>query len=353
MKKTDEMVKSLFERREQYIAQQRKRKKSIGIVTCFAVVAVAAIVAIPTLIDNGDVALPIDKGVVSSSVSSENTTAATGNNGTSSNNKGEDLPPKGGVEIALFESTSDDPYKDSFAEDELQHVDVVLNGNRVYVQIEESDYIKYGIASYLKKSDFGEKIGVITEMDGYSQTINTPCSQEPTLAGCEVYFYKPVNCEAVIIVRGNGCCSIFVFSSFLEEGNDYNEKYKIFNVSTSEEIERVDYYVRKPQGSIIVTVGEGSVTDKSDLNSFMIITKKLTSYVRESKLSGDPDWLTDLREEYNSNDEQRVFIEASIVLKNGLCIPFNYEPDLATGYVEEDFFLTSEDNVIIRGMFLK
>ena len=244
-------------------------------------------------------------------------------------------------------------YTDYYGEDELQHVDVILQGNRLYEQIPESEYTSYGIGKNLQKSDFGEFIGSITEIGPYSEDVlSTPCSQEPAIAGCEVFYYQPVNCDAVIIVRGKGHCSLFRFMNFTEEGFGYSDNYKVFNVLSADDIARIDYQIEKPDGTLIVKKSEGSITDISDIQSFFNITMALKPYIRENALSGDPEWLNEAREEYKqSGIDNQVYVEASVILKNGLVMDFSYQPNLGTGYIPGHFFLSEEDNAVMRKMF--
>lgn len=331
MKNSDEMVKSLFERKEQYITEQNiKRKKVMGITTslaaCFMVIVMVAVAAVPTLLN-------------------ENTQFL---------EKYHPITDSGIIKISLFNASTKGPDTDYYGEDELHHVDVILEGNRLYEQIPESEYASYGIGKSLQKSDFGELVGTIKEVGHSSEAdVSTPCSQEPTLAGCEVFFYKPANCEAIIIVRGNEHCSLFRFNYFTVEGNSYSDEYKIFNVLTADDILRIDYRIAIPNGAaIIVTKKEDSITNSSELKSFFDITMELKPYANASALSGDPEWLNEAREEYKklSKDEQ-IYVEASVVLKNGLSMPFSYQPNLGTGYVPGHLFLSEENNNIMRQMF--
>ncbi len=340
MKNSDEMVKSLFVRREQYITEQNKKRKRVMRITtslaaCFTVIVMVAIVAVPTLW--GDT----------------NTTSPIKNEDTQSAKKGHPTLDSGIIKISLFNASPKDPNSDYFGEDELHHIDVILKGNRLYEQIPESEYVFYGIEKDLKKSDFGEFVGTITEIGSYlEEGISTPCSQEPTLAGCEVFFYKPVNCEAIIIVRGNEHCSLFRFRYFTEEGISYSDEYKIFNVLSADDILRIDYQIKIPDGAMIVSKKEDSITDTSELKAFFDITMDLKPYANESALSGDPEWMIEAREEYKqlSADEQ-IYIEASIVMKNGLFMTFSYQPNLGTGYIPGHLFLSKENNTIMRRMF--
>ena len=262
--------------------------------------------------------------------------------------------PKQQIKLSAFASTiTKDPDSDAYGEDELHHVDIILQGNRLYDQIPESDYASYGIDGTLQESDFGEMLGMITEIGPYTEDVlSTPCSQEPTLAGCEVFYYQPVNCEAMIIVRGNGHCSLFRFMWFTEEGFSYADEYKVFHVLSADDIERIDYEIRKPDGALIVTADEGSVTDISSIQTFFDITTNLKPYVQESALSGDPDWLNEARDEYRQSDaDHRVDVEASIVLKNGLTMNLTYQPNLGTGYISGHYFLSETDNAVMRAMF--
>ncbi len=357
MKSSDEMVKSLFERRKQYISEQNKKRKNAVKITaslaaCFTVIVVAVIVVAPILSDN-NIAPFVDNENITSSVNTEKTTSSLKSDFIPSDPQNYTTLNNEKIQISLFETSQKDPDSDYFGEDELQHVDVILQGNRLYEQIPENEYSYYGIGKTLQKSDFGEFIGTITEIGPYSEDVlSTPCSQEPAIAGCEVFYYQPVNCDAVIIVRGNDHCSLFRFMNFTEEGFGYSDNYKVFNVLSAEDIARIDYQIEKPDGTLIVKKSQGSITDISDIQSFFNITMTLKPYIRENALSGDPEWLNEAREEYKqSSFDNQVYVEASVVLKNGLVMDFSYQPNLGTGYIPGHFFLSEEDNAVMIKMF--
>lgn len=268
------------------------------------------------------------------------------------NNTTADIPNQQ-ILLSAFASTVKDPNSDAYGDDELHHVDVILQGNRLYKQIPESEYASYGIGYTLQESDFGELLGTITEIGPYTEEVlSTPCSQEPNIAGCKVFLYQPVNCEAMIIVRGNGHCSLFNFVYFTEEGFSYADEYNVFRVLSANDIERIDYEIRKPDGALIVTTDEGRITDKSSIRAFFDITMNLKPYANESALSGDPDWLNVAREEYRqSSADNHVDVEASIILKNGLAMKISYQPNLGTGYISGHYFLSESDNAVMRKMF--
>ena len=76
MKSSDEMVKSLFERRKQYISEQTKKRKntikiSASLAACFTVIVVAAMVAVPILSNNRNIAPSVDNENISSSTLNE------------------------------------------------------------------------------------------------------------------------------------------------------------------------------------------------------------------------------------------------------------------------------------------
>ena len=376
MKNSEEMIKSLFERREGYIKEQKKKRKKMlvavmSIAVCFTTIFV---IGVPILLNDGGTDFVFVNKNTITGIKKENDTSTTNSENTSNTEKKADTKvtdngksayhnetesstsdkkslDTGGMKISLFERTLKSSDTDSFGEDELRHVDVILNGYKLYTQLEKSDYNKYRIEKYLKKTDFGKKLGVITEIGGWTEALTTPCSQEPALAGCEVYAYKPINSEAVIIVKGNGCCSLFYFLDFSEEGHSYNEVYDIFNASSAKDIERIDYSVRKPEGALVETVKKGDITDEADVENFIKITKGLIPYTSKNAISATPDWLNDAYEEYKKDSKRIVYIEASIVLKNGLQIPFEYEPYLGTGYVQGHYFLSKNDNSVLKKMF--
>ena len=401
MKTSEEMVKSLLERRTQYYTEKSiKKQNAVKLTVTFAVcltIITSAMVAVPSIINNKTVILPSEnrkttvysKSDTTVYIKSETTALKTQNinnttskiinettalktqnvDNTTSKIINETTFPeknnttkhqetthhsndKGVIKISPFISSPKDPDSDYFGEDELEHIDIILNGNRLYKQFSESEYKYYGIENTLKKSDFGEFIGTIKEIGSYSDSaVSAPCSQEPTLNGCEVYFYKPVNCEAIIIVYGNDHCSLFRFSCFTKNGFSFADEYKVFNVSSSDDIERVDYTVRIPEGSLIVKTAEGNISAETEINSFFSITKKLKSYTHNT-LTGSPEWLNDAREKHKQlNENKQIYIEASVILKNGLSMSLSYQPNLGTGYIPGHFFLSESDNATMKKLF--
>lgn len=382
MKTSEEMVKSLLERRTQYYTEKSiKKQNAVKLTVTFAVcltIITSAMVAVPSIINNKTVILPSEnrkttvysKSDTTVYIKSETTALKTQNvDNTTSKIINETTFPeknnttkhqetthhsndKGAIKISPFISSPKDPDSDYFGEDELEHIDIILNGNRLYKQFSESEYKYYGIENTLKKSDFGEFIGTIKEIGSYSDSaVSAPCSQEPTLNGYEVYFYKPVNCKAIIIVYGNDHCSLFRFSCFTKNGFSFADEYKVFNVSSSDDIERVAYTVRIPEGPLIVKTAEGNISAETEINSFFSITKKLKSYTHNT-LTGSPEWLNDAREKHKQlNEDKQIYIEASVILKNGLSMSISYQPNLGTGYIPGHFFLSESDNAIMKKLF--
>ncbi len=382
MKTSEEMVKSLLERRSQYFKEQSvKRQNTVKFTVTFAIcltVITSAIVAVPSIINNKTVIKPDEKNKTTvynkaettvyiksetTALKNENvdtttakitteTTLPEKNNTTKHQETTSHSNDKGVIKISPFIASPKDPDSDYFGEDELEHTDIILNGNRLYEQIPESDYKYYGIENTLKKSDFGDFIGTIKETGSYSEAVSSsPCSQEPTLSGCEVYFFKPVNCEAIIIAYGNEHCSLFRFSSFTDSGFSFADEYRIFNVSSADDIKAINYTIRVPDGAVIINKAEGNISSASEINSFFSITTKLKPYTHNA-LSGSPEWLNEARTEYKqlSNDKQ-ITIDAAIMLRNGLTIDFSYQPNLGTGYIDGHHFLSEADNAVMKQLF--
>lgn len=382
MKTSEEMVKSLLERRTQYYTEKSiKKQNAVKLTVTFAVcltIITSAMVAVPSIINNKTVILPSEnrkttvysKSDTTVYIKSETTALKTQNvDNTTSKIINETTFPeknnttkhqetthhsndKGVIKISPFISSPKDPDSDYFGEDELEHTDIILNGNRLYEQIPESEYKYYGIEKTLKKSDFGDFIGTIKEIGSYSEAVSSSaCSQEPTLSGCEVYFFKPVNCEAIIIAYGNEHCSLFRFSSFSNSGFSFADEYRIFNVSSTDDIKAINYTIRIPDGAVIINKAKGNISADSEINSFFSITTKLKPYTHNA-LSGSPEWLNEARTEYKQirNDKQ-ITIDVTIMLRNGLTIDFSYQPNLGTGYIDGHHFLSEADNAVMKQLF--
>ncbi len=332
MKNYDELTDGLLERRDHYVAEQkRKKRRALGITTSLCCFCTVALLSLGMWQDNVAVNGP-------QSENNSNTVAVDGKNQ---------------IAISLFPASEKSSDTDAFGEDEHRHIDVILQGNRRYIQLEKSFFTNYGINNLtLSESDFGEKIGIITEIGPETSALSTPCSQEPNLSGCEVYRYSPVGSEAIIVVKGNGHCSLFAFEYFTEQGHSMNEKYAIYSVFSAVDIVSLNYDIIRYENTNI-KVKSGTITERADIRNFYEITKALTPYKNESNLSGDPAWMTEARAIYWAEDniDNRYNVEITITLKNNISFKLAYTPNLGTGYFDGHKFLSAEQNQMLKDMF--
>lgn len=247
------------------------------------------------------------------------------------------------ADIALFTSLIEE------TEDHNAPIDLVLDSDRIYTQIKQEEYELYGIDSTsLISDDFGKKLGKISSIRDLSKAKDSPCSTDPAIKNCKVYSYAKIDSEAVVIVKGNDCCSVFVFSDFISEGHSLNEKFLIFSADSSQDILSLEYEATKTDGSSDQVVSSGETYYKNYINNFYNIASNLQPYENDSNLSGDPDWLTQARSEYKNP----VDVKITVKLKNGLFFVVDYYPNLATGFFEGHLPVTSADNDILKKVFV-
>lgn len=326
MKNSEEMILDLLNRREEYIIKNSKLKKRLVLCTFSCAVVLTSVLMFPKVIKEPENEV---KPYI------ENSTNMTF-----------------GTEISLFVPQTKSPGTDSFSEDELAHIEVIIDGDKSYTQMKTDEYKKAGIPEILSDSDFGEKLGNITELYPESSPISTPCSEEPSLKDCEVFSYAPACNDAILIVSGNNKCSLFIFNCFYEEGHSMKEILDIFAVTSAEEVRSIDYSAITNEASLASSVFEGKIKNPNEISSILSILNSIEPFKRASSLSGDPDWLNSAREEYK-NSGKIIMIEAQIVLSDGLSINFTYEPYLGSGYIDGHYFLSEEENKTFCKIFSK
>ena len=152
---------------------------------------------------------------------------------------------------------------DGFGEEELHHIDV-RTSEGFYEQLALNEYASNGISSTIRKTDFGEYIGKIIEVDNsYEYHGNAAESQEPTLAGGNVYYYAPKgNNKAFIIVQQNEQCSIF-FANEINTSEGFKNGFLFFNVQSAEDIMSVEYQKRIPDNEGKMILSEQNVITDS------------------------------------------------------------------------------------------
>ena len=251
------------------------------------------------------------------------------------------------AEITLF--TSPDKETEDSATSDHTPIELILDSDRIYTQIKQEDYALYGIDGKALSSDnFGEKLGKISKIRKSSKAKDSPCSTDSAIKNCKAYYYAGTDSEAVVIVKGNDCCSVFVFSDFVSEGHSLNEKFLIFSAGSSQDISSLKYEATKSDSSSVQVVSSGETFYKNYINSFYNIASTLQPYENESDSQDEPDWLAQARSEYKNP----VDVKITVKLKNGLFFVVDYYPNLADGYFEGHLPLTSADNDILRKVFV-
>ena len=265
---------------------------------------------------------------------------------------------KGGVEIgnAVYQpfSATIHPDSDSFREDELHHIDV-RTADGFYRQLSLDDYAENGLYGTVQQSDFGSYIGKIAEVDDSDYHGNAVESQEPTLAGADVYYYAPAgkNKAFIIVKRGNQC-SMFM-SDNINESAGFRKGLAFFNVQSAEDIQSINCSITVPDGGRMVTSAQNTITDSETISALydLLCQLKPEDYSLLPAHIGSPQWLTDAWAEYKAdpNAPAREDYKITLELKDGTVLQeISYQPYLGNGYVAGMQELTPEQNAALRSM---
>ena len=245
---------------------------------------------------------------------------------------------------------------DGFGEEELHHIDV-RTSEGFYEQLALDEYASNGISSTISKTDFGEYIGKIIEVDNsYDYNGNAAESQESTLAGADVYYYAPKgNNKAFIIVKQNEQCSIF-FANEINTSEGFKNGFLFFNVHGAEDIQSVEYQKRIPDGDGRMILSEQNViTDSTAVKDFydLVCQLKPEDYSGLPEFTATPLWYIEAWDKYKANPDDFVMEDYSIIitLKDGTVLrEILYQPFLANGYVQNMQELTPEQNSTLKNL---
>ena len=245
---------------------------------------------------------------------------------------------------------------DGFGEEELHHIDV-RTSEGFYEQLALDEYASNGISSTVSKTDFGEYIGKIIEVDNsYEHHGNAAESQEPTLAGADVYYYAPKgNNKAFIIVKQNEQCSIF-FANEINTSEGFKNGFLFFNVQSAEDIRSVEYQKRIPdnEGKMILSE-QNVITDSTAVKDFynLVCQLKPEDYSGLPEFAATPLWYIEAWDKYKANPDNFVMEDYSVIitLKDGTVLrEIRYQPFLANGYVQNMQELTPEQNSTLKNL---
>lgn len=252
-----------------------------------------------------------------------------------------------------FNATSD-PYDDAYGADELPIVSIIVSG-RNYYQINNSDHPAHNVSSVITDSDFGEYIGNITELFEYDDPAKyAVSSKEPSLSGADAYYYAPADSNAVIIVKKEKQCSIFVFndmSASSENVSSFSDTFRVYGAGSAEDIESIFVSITVPNGSVMETASQSTITDRNKIKDITDVLYQLKPEARTDALSGSPEWLNNAWDAYRANPDAftREDITLDITFKNGAVLKgISYQPYLGNGYVSGMQELTNEQNCLLK-----
>lgn len=267
---------------------------------------------------------------------------------------------KGGVDTdgAFYKAfaATRDPDSDSYVEDEFPHIEITTSYG-TYRQIDVNEDSEFNFGGNIGLSDFGGYIGKVVETNDSRYHGNDAESQEPNLAGADVYFYAPAEkSKAVLIVKKGKQCSIFVDGSADLSGGFMNG-LSFFDVKSAADIESVSYEIYVPvDGGRMEISSQGTISDSGKINELFKLLSELKpeDYSKLPPHIGTPQWLVDAWAAYDANPSAhtREDISFSFRLKNGFVIDsIEYRPYLGNGYVEHMQELTPGQNKALTAFF--
>lgn len=246
-----------------------------------------------------------------------------------------------------------DPWSDSFASEEIHHIDI-RTSDGFYRQLDTDEYSRHGINNEVTLSDFGGYIGKVVEVD------DTGChhgsaaeSQEPALADADVYRYAPSgDNKAFIIVKKDRQCSIFI-ADIVNTSSGFRKGLAFFNVQSADDIQYIEYSVNTAVNGLMTTVRQNTITDTDRISAFYDLLCQLQPEDHSDlpEHIGTPQWLVDAWENYRNNPSPPPIenYRITIKLKDGTALQdINYQPFLGNGYVECMEQLTPEQNSALK-----
>lgn len=255
------------------------------------------------------------------------------------------------VYYAPFKFTANiDHDIDGYGEDEAHHVDVRIAGH-IYHQLALDEYAAIGLSTP-PAADFGEYIGKVVEVDDSNYHGNAAESQEPTIAGAEVYYHEQFGeSKAFIIVRKGDQCSIFV-SDNIDVSAGFKTGLEFFGVESANYIQSVDYRVNVLDGATFQAADETTITDRATIEALYDLLCELQpeDYTALPDNIGSPQWLVDAWAAYKAdpNRPPREDYFITINLKDGTTLQeIQYQPYLGNGYVEHMQQLTPAQNTAL------
>jgi hypothetical protein rflaF_04352 len=291
--------------------------------------------------DDPDISQPTDQGIE-----------------TTDSPHSDDNHTKSNCYLQKFPATVD-PSSDAYGQDELPFVKIIVSGN-TYTQLDESEYGTYNVDNSVTDSDFGEYIGNIVELSEYEDPSKySVSSQEPNLAGADVYYYAPANSRSVIIVKKREQCSIFTMNGMAANSDTgesiFAQTFRFYGAESSDDVQNISFTVSTLNDGTFEITSEGIITDRDMIRAVTDILFQLTPEQTSSDpLSVTPQWLNDAWNVYRTNPDAciREDIMFSITFQNGTVLQdITYQPYLGNGYVSDMKELTSEQNQKLRELF--
>lgn len=267
---------------------------------------------------------------------------------------------KGGVDItgcvwSPFRATKD-PDTDSYGDDEDHHVDI-RTADGLYRQLSPDDYSRQGISGEVKLSDFGGYIGKAVEVAStYEYNGGGAETQEPTLAGADVYRYAPSgDNKAYIIVKKGTQCSLFM-SDVISTSQGYRKGLEFFGVQSAGDIQSIECNIRIPDSSGGFVISEqNTITDPARISDIFDLLCGLEpeDYSQLPAHTGSPQWYVDAWDRYRNdpNPPQRTDYEIILNLRDGTQpVGIQFQPYIGNGYIDSMKELTPEQNQTLRDL---
>lgn len=170
-------------------------------------------------------------------------------------------------------------------------------GEKNYLLL-SGDYRKSAnLPEQIADSDIGEKIA----------TINS--SADKTLDGCDVYYYKPAGCQAIVAVKQGNEYRLFKFLSFDSYNNNQDEDaaeyLELYGIKRASDISRIQFIVYDEQSKL-----SGVLNVKAELTDNLNIAKFYDFY---SPLKNSSDKYFDRLFNFNDNAASGIQATDSII----------------------------------------